>query len=109
MIDGADLAAAIVAHPNDIERAFAAYEATMFPRAQQAAAESAAGLELAFEANAPQAMLDFFTPRDEMIASPRRNVWLRGGVLSRCTASIPEFERPDAEFASGRCFRIVPE
>jgi 2-polyprenyl-6-methoxyphenol hydroxylase-like FAD-dependent oxidoreductase len=63
MIDGADLARAIIAHPNDIERAFAAYEATMFPRAKAAAAESAAGLELAFEANAPQAMLDFFTPK----------------------------------------------
>ena len=63
MIDGADLAQAIIAHPNDIERAFAAYEATMFPRAKAAAAESAAGLELAFEANAPQAMLDFFTPK----------------------------------------------
>jgi 2-polyprenyl-6-methoxyphenol hydroxylase-like FAD-dependent oxidoreductase len=63
MIDGADLARAIIAHPNDIERAFAAYEATMFPRARKAAAESAAGLELAFEPNAPQAMLDFFTPK----------------------------------------------
>ena len=63
MIDGADLARAIIAHPNDIERAFAVYEATMFPRAKAAAAESAAGLELAFEANAPQAMLDFFTPK----------------------------------------------
>ena len=63
MIDGADLAMAIVAHPNDIERAFAGYEATMFPRAREAAAESAAGLELAFEPNAPQAMLDFFTPK----------------------------------------------
>jgi 2-polyprenyl-6-methoxyphenol hydroxylase-like FAD-dependent oxidoreductase len=63
MIDGADLARAIIAHPNDIERAFAAYEATMFPRARAAAVESAAGLELAFEPNAPQAMLDFFTPK----------------------------------------------
>jgi 2-polyprenyl-6-methoxyphenol hydroxylase-like FAD-dependent oxidoreductase len=63
MIDGADLAGAIIAHPNDIERAFAAYEATMFPRAREAAAQSAAGLELAFEPNAPQAMLDFFTPK----------------------------------------------
>ena len=61
MIDGADLARAIIAHPDDIERAFSAYEATMFPRAKTAAAASAAGLELAFEANAPQAMLDFFT------------------------------------------------
>jgi 2-polyprenyl-6-methoxyphenol hydroxylase-like FAD-dependent oxidoreductase len=60
MIDGADLARAVIAHPNDIERAFAAYEATMFPRAQEKAAESAAGLELAFEADSPQGMLDFF-------------------------------------------------
>ena len=60
MIDGADLARAIIAHPDDIERAFAAYEAVMFPRAKAAAVSSAAGLELAFEANAPQAMLDFF-------------------------------------------------
>ena len=63
MIDGADLARAIIAHPDDIERAFAAYEATMFPRAREAAAQSAAGLELAFEPNAPLAMLDFFTPK----------------------------------------------
>jgi 2-polyprenyl-6-methoxyphenol hydroxylase-like FAD-dependent oxidoreductase len=62
MIDGADLAEAIIEHPNDIERAFAVYEAAMFPRAEEKAAESAAGLELAFEANAPQGMLDFFTP-----------------------------------------------
>jgi hypothetical protein len=32
----------------------------MFPRAQEKAAESAAGLELAFEADSPQGMLDFF-------------------------------------------------
>ena len=61
--DARYLASAIIAHPNDIERAFAAYEAKMFPRARKAAAESAAGLELAFESNAPQAMLDFFTPK----------------------------------------------
>jgi flavin-dependent dehydrogenase len=63
MIDGADLAGAIIAHPHDIERGFAAYEATMFPRAREAAAQSAAGLELAFEPNAALAMLDFFTPK----------------------------------------------
>jgi 2-polyprenyl-6-methoxyphenol hydroxylase-like FAD-dependent oxidoreductase len=60
MIDGADLASAIIAHPGHIETAFAAYEAAMFPRAKEKAAESAAGLELAFEANSPQGMLDFF-------------------------------------------------
>ena len=60
MIDGADLARAIIAQPDDIEGAFASYEATMFARAQEKAAESAAGLELAFEADSPQGMLDFF-------------------------------------------------
>ena len=60
MIDGADLASAIIAHPDDIDRAFASYEAAMFPRAKEKAAESAAGLELAFEANSPRGMLDFF-------------------------------------------------
>jgi hypothetical protein len=60
MIDGADLAKAIIDDPDDIESAFAAYEAAMVPRAEEKAAESAAGLELAFEANSPQRMLDFF-------------------------------------------------
>ena len=60
MIDGADLARAIIAHPGDIESALAAYETAMFPRAQEKAAESAANLELAFQANSPQGMLDLF-------------------------------------------------
>ena len=46
MIDGADLARAIIAQPDDIEGAFASYEATMFARAQEkAAADAAAKLE----------------------------------------------------------------
>jgi 2-polyprenyl-6-methoxyphenol hydroxylase-like FAD-dependent oxidoreductase len=60
MIDGADLATAIIEHPDHIEAAFAAYEAAMFPRAEETAIGSAAGLELAFEANSPQGLLDFF-------------------------------------------------
>jgi 2-polyprenyl-6-methoxyphenol hydroxylase-like FAD-dependent oxidoreductase len=60
MIDGADLATAILAHPGDIEGAFAVYEAAMFPRAAEKAAESAANLEIAFAADSPQGMLDFF-------------------------------------------------
>jgi len=60
MIDGADLANAIIAHSNDIESAFAAFEATMFPRAREAATESAANLEIAFEPDAPRRMLEFF-------------------------------------------------
>jgi 2-polyprenyl-6-methoxyphenol hydroxylase-like FAD-dependent oxidoreductase len=60
MIDGADLAHAIIAHPDDIETAFTVYEADMFPRAKEKAAESAAGLELTFEVNSPQGLLEFF-------------------------------------------------
>jgi 2-polyprenyl-6-methoxyphenol hydroxylase-like FAD-dependent oxidoreductase len=60
MIDGADLAEAIIGHPGDIESAFAAYEAVMVPRAQEKAAESAANLELAFEPNSPAGMLELF-------------------------------------------------
>lgn len=60
MIDGAALAKAIIEHPDDIESAFAAFEATMFPRAREAAAESAANLEMAFEPDSPRRMLEFF-------------------------------------------------
>jgi len=60
MIDGADLASAIVAHPDDIERAFADYEAAIFPRAREKAAESAANLEIAFAADSPRGLLDVF-------------------------------------------------
>jgi 2-polyprenyl-6-methoxyphenol hydroxylase-like FAD-dependent oxidoreductase len=60
MIDGADLAKAIIEHPDDIESAFAVYEATMFPRAREAAAESAANLDIAFEPDSPRRMLEFF-------------------------------------------------
>jgi 2-polyprenyl-6-methoxyphenol hydroxylase-like FAD-dependent oxidoreductase len=60
MIDGADLALAIVERPGDIEAAFASYEATMFPRGEAAAAASAANLDLAFQPNAPQGLVDLF-------------------------------------------------
>lgn len=60
MADGADLAEAIIAHPDDLEAAFLLYEEKMFPRAEAMAAESAKNLTIAFAADAPQGMLDFF-------------------------------------------------
>jgi len=60
MIDAADLARAIIDHPGDIGRAFDIYEPVMVARAAKAAAVSAANLELAFDDNAPQSMLDLF-------------------------------------------------
>jgi 2-polyprenyl-6-methoxyphenol hydroxylase-like FAD-dependent oxidoreductase len=58
MNDGADLAAALIQHPGDVEAALAAYEAVMFPRAEAAGAESAANLELCFQPDAPQGHFD---------------------------------------------------
>lgn len=59
MRDGADLAQAILAH-DDIEAAFASYETDMFARSEIAAAESAAGLDLCFNDEAPRPLVDFF-------------------------------------------------
>ena len=61
MQDGAELAAALIAHPHDTEAALAAYESDLFPRAEQSAAESAANLDLCFAPDAPTGLLNFFS------------------------------------------------
>lgn len=61
MIDGADLGRCLAAHPADTEAALAAYEATMFPRAEEKARDSADGLEAVFDDRAPQPLVDLFT------------------------------------------------
>jgi 2-polyprenyl-6-methoxyphenol hydroxylase-like FAD-dependent oxidoreductase len=48
MLDGAELALGLAAH-DDIESALGAYEAAMFPRAEEAARESATNLVESFE------------------------------------------------------------
>jgi 2-polyprenyl-6-methoxyphenol hydroxylase-like FAD-dependent oxidoreductase len=58
MLDGAELAAGVAAHPDAIEEAIAGYEETMFPRSAAAAAESAANLAISFGPDAPQGLLD---------------------------------------------------
>ena len=57
MLDGAELAAAIVAH-DDLDTALTAYETDMFPRAARAAQISAENLADSFAPDAPQGMLD---------------------------------------------------
>ena len=58
MLDGAELAEAILAHPDDIETALASYEEASFLRSEAAAAESASNLSISFRSDAPQGMLD---------------------------------------------------
>ena len=65
MLDGAELGQSIAAHPADIEAALAAYEATMFPRSQAAAAESHVMLGLCLDERAPFSLVDFFTGAPE--------------------------------------------
>jgi 2-polyprenyl-6-methoxyphenol hydroxylase-like FAD-dependent oxidoreductase len=61
MLDAAELALAIVAHPDDIETALTGYETAMFPRAETAAEMSAQGLDMCFSPEAPREMTAFFT------------------------------------------------
>lgn len=58
MLDGAELAAALVARPGDPRGALAAYEEAMFPRSAAAAAESADNLGLCFGAGAPRTLVE---------------------------------------------------
>jgi 2-polyprenyl-6-methoxyphenol hydroxylase-like FAD-dependent oxidoreductase len=60
MLDGSELGLALAAHPGDTEAALAAYEEALFPRSENAAAESAHNGLLLFRDDAPQGLLDMF-------------------------------------------------
>jgi 2-polyprenyl-6-methoxyphenol hydroxylase-like FAD-dependent oxidoreductase len=60
MIDGADLAAAIIAAP-DLDAAVVAYEKKMFPRGAKSAKASANGLTMLFNDESPKKLVSFFT------------------------------------------------
>ena len=67
MLDGAELAEAILAHPDDRETALAEYEEASFPRSEAAATASASNLSVSFRSDAPQGMLDlmaFYAPQE---------------------------------------------
>ncbi|MFH8804611.1 FAD-dependent oxidoreductase [Streptomyces sp. NPDC017936] len=61
MLDGAELALAVAAHPGDTEAALAAYEGALFPRSEASAAESAANLDTMFGERGLERMAEFFT------------------------------------------------
>jgi 2-polyprenyl-6-methoxyphenol hydroxylase-like FAD-dependent oxidoreductase len=60
MLDGAELAQAIAAHPGDLDAALAAYEQTMFPRSAASAADARVILDLCLGDRAPYGLVDFF-------------------------------------------------
>lgn len=61
MLDGAELAEAIAAHPDDIEAALGAYEEVMFARSASAAVDAYEVLEHCLGEHAPFGLIDFLT------------------------------------------------
>ena len=61
MLDGAELARAIAASPDDIEAALAAYEEALFPRSRAAAADAHLTMDLCFGERAPLGFLELVT------------------------------------------------
>lgn len=57
MLDATELALALAAH-DDVESALTAYESALFPRAEEAARDSADNLEACFRPDAPAAMVE---------------------------------------------------
>ncbi|MFD8420370.1 FAD-dependent oxidoreductase [Streptomyces sp. NPDC059466] len=58
MLDGAELATAVAAHRDDVEKALTVYEEALFVRSEAAAAESADNLDLCFRPDAPRPLVD---------------------------------------------------
>ena len=64
LLDGAELATALAAHPTDPESALTAYERSLFPRSHAAADASAANLDLMFGPDATRKLVELFTDQE---------------------------------------------
>ena len=60
MLDGCELALALIEHGGDVEVALREYETAMFQRSADAARQSARGLDLLFADDAPRGLVEFF-------------------------------------------------
>jgi 2-polyprenyl-6-methoxyphenol hydroxylase-like FAD-dependent oxidoreductase len=72
MLDGCELALALIEHGDDVEAALREYETVMFPRSADAARQSARGLDLCFADDAPRGMVEFFGRMGVPVASTGR-------------------------------------
>lgn len=61
MLDGAELARAVVAHPEELETALTSYEKRLFARSAEEAAEAARDFEVVFGERTPQSVIELFT------------------------------------------------
>lgn len=61
LYDGARVAQAVIEHPGDVEAALAAYEAELFPRAQEAAEDSEQSMAMMFAPDSPAGLVRMFT------------------------------------------------
>lgn len=82
MHDGAQLALAVVARPDDPEAGLAAYEEAMFARAGAAAAESAEGLDVIFSPDSPRGLVAMFAAFDDEPSSSAHQRSATSGAIS---------------------------